>query len=191
MNIKNKNEKQKNKIKVKKLVKRNSCVVGRRRERKMIVGFGTMLHSPPIPIAASISKPFHNPHKPTSLAPRIQSQQQNPRIRRRSQQRAHIVAFAEKKNDTKGGVEIEEEEEQEMKKEKPRLKVPGGWGRWRDLVVDPDPDNVLAVGLTGAVAWASVQVLWQLLFISLAILVAALKYSFVAALLLFILITLL
>ncbi|XP_030526725.1 uncharacterized protein LOC115738277 [Rhodamnia argentea] len=62
--------------------------------------------------------------------------------------------------------------------------------RLRDLL-DPDPDNILAVGLTGLLAWASVQVLWQLCFISVAILVAALKYSFIAALLLFILITLL
>ncbi|CAA6660730.1 unnamed protein product [Spirodela intermedia] len=63
--------------------------------------------------------------------------------------------------------------------------------RWRELLLAPDPDNVLAVGLTGILAWASLQVLWQLVFISLAILVAALKYSFIAALLLFILITLL
>ncbi|KAJ4971880.1 hypothetical protein NE237_004979 [Protea cynaroides] len=62
--------------------------------------------------------------------------------------------------------------------------------RWRDLL-DPDPENILSVGLTGLLAWASVQVLWQLFFISLAILVAAVKYSFIAALLLFILITLL
>ena len=38
--------------------------------------------------------------------------------------------------------------------------------------MDPDPDNVLALGLTGILTWASVQVLWQLLFISLAIFVA-------------------
>ncbi|KAK7355265.1 hypothetical protein VNO80_14516 [Phaseolus coccineus] len=61
---------------------------------------------------------------------------------------------------------------------------------WRNLL-DPDPDNILALGLTGILTWASVQVLWQLLFISLAILVAALKYSFIAALLVFILIALL
>lgn len=62
--------------------------------------------------------------------------------------------------------------------------------RWRD-VLDPDPENLLAVALTGLLTWASVQVLWQLFFISVAILVAAVKYSFIAALLLFILITLL
>ncbi|KAF8008995.1 hypothetical protein BT93_J0091 [Corymbia citriodora subsp. variegata] len=58
-------------------------------------------------------------------------------------------------------------------------------------LLDPDPDNVVAVGLTGLLTWASVQVLWQLCFISVAILVAALKYSFIAALLIFILVTLL
>ncbi|XP_045833661.1 uncharacterized protein LOC123924736 [Trifolium pratense] len=61
---------------------------------------------------------------------------------------------------------------------------------WSNLL-DPDPDNLLALGLTGLLTWASVQVLFQLLFISLAILVAALKYSFIAALLIFILIALL
>ncbi|XP_050386794.1 uncharacterized protein LOC126803085 [Argentina anserina] len=63
--------------------------------------------------------------------------------------------------------------------------------RWGDLLLDPDPNNIVAVGLTGLLTWASVQVLWQLLFISLAILIAAVKYSFIAAVLLFILITLL
>ncbi|KAK9911947.1 hypothetical protein M0R45_035825 [Rubus argutus] len=45
--------------------------------------------------------------------------------------------------------------------------------RWGDLLLDPDPNNILAVGLTGLLTWASVQ------------------YSFIAAVLLFILITLL
>ncbi|KAF3784156.1 hypothetical protein EJ110_NYTH30930 [Nymphaea thermarum] len=57
--------------------------------------------------------------------------------------------------------------------------------RWADLL-NPDPQNILAVGLTGLLTWASVQVLWQILFISVAIVVAALKYSLVAAILLFI-----
>ncbi|KAL5717130.1 hypothetical protein ACHQM5_010198 [Ranunculus cassubicifolius] len=61
---------------------------------------------------------------------------------------------------------------------------------WRDLL-NPDPENILAVGLTGLLTWASVQVLWQLFVISLAIVLSALKYSFIAALLLIILITLL
>ncbi|ONK56905.1 uncharacterized protein A4U43_C10F14500 [Asparagus officinalis] len=62
--------------------------------------------------------------------------------------------------------------------------------RWRELL-DPDPENIVAIALTGLLTWASVQVLGQLFFISIAILLAALKYSFIAALLLFILITLL
>ncbi|KAL3520833.1 hypothetical protein ACH5RR_018985 [Cinchona calisaya] len=70
--------------------------------------------------------------------------------------------------------------------ERPRFNL-----KWVDLLLDPDPENVVAVGLTGVLAWASVQVLWQLFVISIAILLAALKYSFVAALLIFILITLL
>ncbi|GKV39778.1 hypothetical protein SLEP1_g47496 [Rubroshorea leprosula] len=53
----------------------------------------------------------------------------------------------------------------------------------RGDLLDPDPENILAVGLTGLLGWASAQVLWQLFFISVAILVAAL--------LIFILITLL
>ncbi|KAL9419227.1 hypothetical protein AB3S75_037058 [Citrus x aurantiifolia] len=68
---------------------------------------------------------------------------------------------------------------------------PSGFNlKWGDIL-NPDPDNIFAVGLTGLLTWASVQVLWQLLTISLAILVAALKYSFIAALLILILITLL
>jgi hypothetical protein len=71
--------------------------------------------------------------------------------------------------------------------------------KWGDLLLNPNPDNILAVGLTGLLTWASVQVLWQLFFISLVILVAALEYSFIdaleysfiAALLIFILVTLL
>ncbi|KAG6765126.1 hypothetical protein NC652_020220 [Populus alba x Populus x berolinensis] len=47
--------------------------------------------------------------------------------------------------------------------------------KWGDLLLNPNPDNILAVGLTGLLTWASVQLLWQLFFISLAILVAALN----------------
>ncbi|KAJ0973449.1 hypothetical protein J5N97_021408 [Dioscorea zingiberensis] len=95
--------------------------------------------------------------------------------------RARVVAFADGNGRGEdGGEDLKKGEQQ-----RPVFKL-----RWRDLL-DPDPDNILAVGLTGVLAWASVQVLWQLFFISLAILLAALKYSFIAALLLFILITLL
>lgn len=86
----------------------------------------------------------------------------------------------ESKNGSNGG-------DDDLKKERgPVFNI-----KWTELLIDPDPDNILAVALTGLLAWASVQVLWQLFFISFAILVAALKYSFIAALLIFILITLL
>ncbi|XP_020574173.1 uncharacterized protein LOC110038029 [Phalaenopsis equestris] len=62
--------------------------------------------------------------------------------------------------------------------------------RWWDLL-NPDPENILSVGLTGLLIWASVQVLWQLFIVSFAIVLAALKYSFIAAVLLLILLTLL
>ncbi|KAK1311208.1 hypothetical protein QJS10_CPA08g01587 [Acorus calamus] len=68
-------------------------------------------------------------------------------------------------------------------------RILGSW-RWTDLI-KPDGENIVAVGLAGLLAWASAQVLWQLFYISVAILLAALKYSFIAAFLLFILITLL
>ncbi|KFK30564.1 hypothetical protein AALP_AA7G278100 [Arabis alpina] len=67
----------------------------------------------------------------------------------------------------------------------------GGFSfKWGELL-NPDPDNFVAVGLAGVLTWASLQVLSQLFFISFAIVVAALKYSFIAALLIFILVTLL
>ncbi|KAK9911948.1 hypothetical protein M0R45_035826 [Rubus argutus] len=55
--------------------------------------------------------------------------------------------------------------------------------KWGDLLLDPDPKNILAVRLTVLLTWPSVEVLWQILFISLATLVAALKYSFIATVL--------
>nr|XP_043613458.1 uncharacterized protein LOC122585391 [Erigeron canadensis] len=76
--------------------------------------------------------------------------------------------------------------EQNGEDERPRFNL-----KWSELLFDPDPNNVVAVGLTGVLAWASVQVLWQLFVISFAILIAAVKYSLIAALLIFILITLL
>ncbi|URD98663.1 hypothetical protein MUK42_30327 [Musa troglodytarum] len=46
--------------------------------------------------------------------------------------------------------------------------------RWRDLL-SPDPENIAAIALTGLLTWASVQVLFQLFVISVAILLAAVK----------------
>ncbi|KAA0034669.1 hypothetical protein IC582_022781 [Cucumis melo] len=115
-----------------------------------------------------------------------------------SSNRRRFTASASNKNTEFGGSIKEREGERngaksssnggdDLKKERgPVFNI-----KWAELLIDPDPDNILAVALTGLLAWASVQVLWQLFFISLAILVAALKYSFIAALLIFILITLL
>lgn len=111
------------------------------------------------------------------------------------------IRFVALANNNNNGLNQQEREDEKEKEE--GIGSDGGDGmgkngrsifsniKWGELLLDPDPSNILAVGLTGLLTWASVQVLWQLLFISLAILVAALKYSFIAAVLLFILITLL
>uniref|UniRef100_A0A0E0MKM6 Uncharacterized protein n=1 Tax=Oryza punctata TaxID=4537 RepID=A0A0E0MKM6_ORYPU len=62
--------------------------------------------------------------------------------------------------------------------------------RWGELLT-PEPANAAAVALTAALAWAGASLLLQLALISFAIFAAAVKYSFVAALLLFVLIALL
>ncbi|KAG8051216.1 hypothetical protein GUJ93_ZPchr0009g102 [Zizania palustris] len=62
--------------------------------------------------------------------------------------------------------------------------------RWGELLT-PEPSNAAAVALTAALAWAGASLLLQLALISAAIFAAAVKYSFVAALLLFVLIALL
>ncbi|CAM0952487.1 unnamed protein product [Alopecurus aequalis] len=62
--------------------------------------------------------------------------------------------------------------------------------RWGELLA-PALDNAAAVALTAALVWAGASLLLQLLLISASIFAAALKYSFVAALLLFVLIALL
>lgn len=62
--------------------------------------------------------------------------------------------------------------------------------RWGELL-SPEPANATAVVLTGALAWAGASLLLQLVAIFAAIFAAAVKYSFVAAVLLFILIALL
>ncbi|KAF8725367.1 hypothetical protein HU200_019883 [Digitaria exilis] len=62
--------------------------------------------------------------------------------------------------------------------------------RWGELL-SPEPANAAAVVLTGALTWAGASLLLQLLLIFASIFAAAVKYSFVAAILLFILIALL
>ncbi|KAK4279558.1 hypothetical protein QN277_011323 [Acacia crassicarpa] len=108
-----------------------------------------------------------------------------------------LVVFAENNN---GPNELKEEDKPELdevssngedKDNSSKDRRPFFFNFNLGTLLDPDPDNVLALCLTGLLTWASVQVLWQLLFISLSIVLAALKYSFIAALLVFILITLL
>ncbi|CAK9188393.1 unnamed protein product, partial [Ilex paraguariensis] len=170
-------------------------------KQENMLGFNSVIHP-----SLSISSP--NPSISRSLTiirtlnlpslPFKSRLQQNPR---------KLSTHAEngKGNNSNGGVNTDTEErekrengfnvnnggrEEDVKKEEgnggPRFNL-----KWVNLLLDPDPDNILAVGLTGVLAWASLQVLGQLFFISLAILLAALKYSFIAALLIFILITLL
>lgn len=101
-----------------------------------------------------------------------------------------LLAFASG-GGSNGNREIKEEGEPgELRGSLKRDRRPAFNLRWRDLL-NPDPENILAVGLTGLLTWASIQILWQVFFISFAIVFAALKYSFIAAFLLFILITLL
>lgn len=168
----------------------------------------TCFSNPPNPIPIR-SAPLVSPHNYLSYPSLLpKSQSQIPRKPTR-----FFVVFAENNNKnnnnnnnglSKDPKESNEEQEEEEKGGIGSKSNGGGGGgdglgkngrpilniRWGDLL-DPDPDNLLALALTGLLTWASVQVLWQLFFISLAILLAALKYSFVAALLLFILITLL
>ncbi|KAE9621136.1 hypothetical protein Lal_00019408 [Lupinus albus] len=100
---------------------------------------------------------------------------------------SEVKEHGQKQQQSMNGSNGEEEEDVNNSSKQKRPIFSFNWS----TLLDPDPENILALGLTGLLTWASVQVLWQLLFISLAIILAALKYSFIAALLLFILITLL
>ncbi|KAL6642376.1 hypothetical protein ACP70R_020557 [Stipagrostis hirtigluma subsp. patula] len=62
--------------------------------------------------------------------------------------------------------------------------------RWGELL-SPEPANAAAVVLSGALAWAGASLLLQLALVFATIVAAAVKYSFVAALLLFVLLALL
>ncbi|KAK6144645.1 hypothetical protein DH2020_021465 [Rehmannia glutinosa] len=138
------------------------------------------------PIFLSKSKPIppilplQNPNFPSLSTIHIKPPSPNPK---------QFRIYAENGNKNDGGLPTENGDngdEGKVKNERPRLNL-----KWMDLVLDPDPDNIVAVGLTGLLTWASVQVLWQLFVISGAILLAAIKYTIVAALLICILITLL
>ncbi|KAI3470571.1 hypothetical protein Pfo_027234 [Paulownia fortunei] len=147
---------------------------------------------PPLtPIFPIKSKPLppvllQSPNFPSFSTTHIKPQPPNPKQFRIYAQNGNT----DKKNDgglpTENGNNGGNGDDGKVKNGRPRLNL-----RWVDLVLDPDPDNIVAVGLTGLLTWASVQVLWQLFVISAAILLAALKYTIVAALLIVILITLL
>lgn len=152
-------------------------------DEENMLGFTTAHFHPPIPFSIRSNPPTTPILSFKAAANSIYPYFRVPR---------KLEVRAEKGNGKEKGKEGEEEKrsenggEEELRKDKgPILNV-----KWRDLL-DPDPENILAIGLSGVLTWASVQVLWQLFFISFAILVAALKYSFIAALLIFILITLL
>ncbi|GAB4829149.1 hypothetical protein Ancab_018812 [Ancistrocladus abbreviatus] len=100
----------------------------------------------------------------------------NPKLSR------NFAVYAADKGNGKNGEPKETEKTKKNDGNGDDLKRDNQWSqfnnlRWGELLLDPDPDNILAVGLTGLLTWASVQVLWQLLIVSLAILVAALKSS--------------
>eukprot|EP00250_Pteridium_aquilinum_P034188 c7210_g1_i1 orf=158-721(+) len=61
---------------------------------------------------------------------------------------------------------------------------------WSDIV-DPTPENLLALLLTGLLGLAILQIFWQLLLVAITITLAALKYSVIAVILLALLIVLL
>ncbi|GJW52273.1 hypothetical protein Tco_0093624 [Tanacetum coccineum] len=63
--------------------------------------------------------------------------------------------------------------------------------KWSELLLEPDRDNVVAVGLTGALVLAGLHLLWHLFLVIMAVLMAAVKYTFVGVLLILIVITLL
>ncbi|KAJ0545934.1 hypothetical protein HanOQP8_Chr08g0278391 [Helianthus annuus] len=157
-----------------------------------MLGFITFTNPRPIPLTNPI--PHHlsliSPIKTLNL-PYSNSNFTNPK-RFKASFSENKEQLTENPNGNGNGGKGNGEEDDDVKKkskggdERPRFNL-----KWSELLFDPDPDNVVAVGLTGVLAWASVQVLWQLFVISFAILIAAVKYSFIAAILIFILITLL
>lgn len=145
-----------------------------------------ILHVPSKFNAVTAILPPQIPNFPSPLTPKSRSQLLNLNARKQSRIYAENGS---KEKEGKNGVPTEKSsngEQEKVKNELPRFNL-----RWADLLLDPNPDNIVAVGLTGLLTWASVHVLWQLLVISAAILFAALKYTLIAALLIFVLITLL
>ncbi|XP_057789391.1 uncharacterized protein LOC131006233 [Salvia miltiorrhiza] len=132
----------------------------------------------PLPISSSFKSKLLRPIPPLQT-PNLPSLSISPKKSRPNKSLIHAQNGDKELPKENGG-------EEKVNDERPRLNL-----KWADLLLDRDPDNIVAVGLTGLLTWASVQVLWQLFVISAAIVLAALKYTIVAALLVFILITLL
>ncbi|GMH26156.1 hypothetical protein Nepgr_027999 [Nepenthes gracilis] len=136
--------------------------------RKVMLGFTASANAAiPIPNHTMPSAQIH-----TYLGLSIKSELQTLKIRRKL-----VVCAAENGYGT--GKETERETEQKDNGLKGDDWRPMFNLKWTELFLDTDPDNLLAVGLTGLLTWASVQVLWQLLIVSLAIVVAALNSIFV------------
>ncbi|KAJ9540312.1 hypothetical protein OSB04_026818 [Centaurea solstitialis] len=120
--------------------------------------------SSPIPFKIPISKP------PTILKPFFQF----PPIQ------THKFSYLQIKS--RKGVNAQDKED--LKEDRVGL-------RWSGLLLSRDRDNVVAVGLTGVLSWASLQMVWQLFMATMATFIAGIKYTFIGILLIFIIITLL
>ncbi|XP_039835945.1 uncharacterized protein LOC120696941 [Panicum virgatum] len=133
--------------------------------------------APPLPLPLPLRLPPRPHPRPRLLNPASSSSSLLPRARRLA------VACAASGGD--GGPPAEGDKERKG----PALPALSEI-RWGDLL-SPEPANATTVVLTGALAWAGASLLLQLLLIFATIFAAAIKYSFVAAILLFILIALL
>lgn len=126
----------------------------------------------------SIPKP-QTIHKPFFQLPPIQTHSlSHLQLKLRTNPRGFNASFSDESNSDNNNGDVEDEV--------PRVNL-----RWSELVLDPDRDNVVAVGLTGALVLAGVRVLWKLFVVTMAILIAAVKYTFVGVVLIFVVITLL
>ena len=133
----------------------------------MLLGYTTALQQP-IPIRfQSTSKPIPIfPQNPPIFSifpfePQIQSREsprKNPqklKINAENRNGSSTTDPKEREKKNKNGKSNSGEED--LKKEedqRPRFNL-----RWVELLLDPDPENILAVGLTGLLTWASVQIL--------------------------------
>jgi len=103
---------------------------------------------------------------------------------RRKNHRGFIVSSSEESK-------VNGDDEEYLREKGGGDELPGVNLRWSELLLDPDRDNVVAVGLTGALAWAGIQVLRQLFMVAMATLIAGVKYTFIGVLLIFVVVALL